>query len=65
MRLLVGAVGIEHDPIFLSPAITRRCNRLTNPSADSADSRRLLLSFGPFQKKFVSCQCFVVVRAAS
>jgi len=30
-------VGIENDPIFLSPAITRRCNRLPNPSADSAD----------------------------
>jgi hypothetical protein len=35
--VLVGAVGIEHDPIFLSPTISRRCNRLPNPIADSAD----------------------------
>jgi hypothetical protein len=35
---MVGAVGIEHDPIFLSPAISRRCNRLPNSIADSADS---------------------------
>jgi len=33
--LLVGAVGIEHGLIFLSPAISRRCNRLPNPIAGS------------------------------
>ena len=36
---LVGAVGIENDPKLLSPAISRRCNRLPNPIADSADSK--------------------------
>jgi hypothetical protein len=34
---LVGAVGIENDPKLLSPAISRRCNRLPIPIADSAD----------------------------
>src|SRR6266852_4223184 len=40
MGWLVGAVGIENDPKLLSPAISRRCNRLPNPIADSADSQR-------------------------
>src|SRR5216684_488137 len=31
------AAGIEHDPISLSLAIVPRCDRLPNPSADSAD----------------------------
>jgi hypothetical protein len=35
-EVLVGAVGIEHDPLFLSPAIRWRCSRLPNSIADSA-----------------------------
>lgn len=54
---IVEAVGIERDPIFLSPAILRRCNRPPNPSADSADSgvsrSRTLIS--ALQETLVPC----------
>jgi hypothetical protein len=36
-EMLIGAVGIEHDPLFLSPAIRWRCNPLPNSIADSAE----------------------------
>jgi len=32
-EIFVGAVGIEHDPLFLSPATRWRRNRLSNPIA--------------------------------
>src|SRR6266699_1100616 len=33
---LLGPAGFEHDPIILSPAISRRCSRPPNPITDSA-----------------------------
>ena len=61
---IVEAVGIEHDPIFLSPAILRRCNRVSNPCADSTDSgvscSRTLIS--ALQETLLPCSGFLVVR---